>query len=94
MINTIFLLVLLTEGDALAATTGHYRVHKELVNFPLGHIIESKRFMCTGGSKGGSYGCAPPRLGPISFISLQFSGKIWPNNRLALPLSGKSWIRH
>ena len=40
-----------------------------------------------------------PLLGPISFIFMQFSGKIWPGNRLAPPLelaptSGKSWIRH
>ena len=39
-------------------------------------------------------------LDPISFIFMQFSGKTWPNNRLAsppwrlAPSSGKSWIRH
>ena len=57
----------------------------------------------SGGSKGGARD-APP-LGPISFIFMQFSGKIWPNNRfLPPPLelapppphppSGKFWIRH
>ena len=45
-------------------------------------------------------GAHPWPLGPISFISMQFSGKIWPNNRLApsswglAPPSGKSYIRH
>ena len=39
-----------------------------------------------------------PPLGPIYFISTQFSGKFWPN-RLGPPLglelpSGKSWISH
>ena len=33
---------------------------------------------------GWGQGRAPP-LGPISFTFIQFSGKIWPNNRLALP---------
>ena len=40
------------------------------------------------------------RPSPIHFIFMQFSGKSWPNNRLALPFwrlppppPGKSWIR-
>ena len=42
----------------------------------------------------------PPQPGPISFIFMQFSGKIWPNNRLGphyggwQPQSGKFWIHH
>ena len=39
-------------------------------------------------------GTRPP--GPNSFIFMQFSEKIWPNNRLEVgdPPSGKSGIRH
>ena len=43
-------------------------------------------FLTIGGSKvGGHEACAPP-VGPISFIFMEFSGKIWPNNRLVPPL--------
>ena len=50
------------------------------------------------GSKGGRDTCLP--LGPISFIFMQVSAKILPNNRpqtqrlVPPPPSGKSWIRH
>ena len=47
----------------------------------------------------GSSGTLTPPLGPISFIFMQFSAKLFSNNRLAAqtygsaPPSGKSWIR-
>ena len=43
------------------------------------------QFKGIGGSRGWRQGRAPPPLGPNSFIFMQFSVKIWPNNRLAPP---------
>ena len=40
----------------------------------------------SGGSKGGQERPAPP--GPISFIFMQFSGKIWQNSRFLPPPLG------
>ena len=54
--------------------------------------LETRRYTISnvfiGRSKEGAMN-APPR--PISFTFMQFSKKIWPNNRL-VPLA--SWIRH
>ena len=33
---------------------------------------------------------AHPSYGPISFIFMQISGKLWPNNRLSTPILGNS----
>ena len=55
---------------------------------------------CSGGSKGGRRGRAPPPGGPNSFNFMQFLGKIdkfvcWrPPRGVGAPSSGKSWIRH
>ena len=58
----------------------------------------SMRAVSIGGSRG--HQGRAPSLGPISFIFMQFSVKIWLNNRLTpppwglTPPYGKSWIRH
>ena len=59
---------------------------------PKRKIKRKRKYRCfSGGSKGGARDARPLR-GPISFIFMQFLGKIWPNNKLAPP--GKFWIPH
>ena len=56
--------------------------------------------LCSGGSKGGRKGRAPPPDGQNFFIFMQFSAKIYkiigwrPPLGVGAPSSGKSWIRH